>query len=118
MINKICEVIKTHEPSTSDPLVIVKGEKLVFEEKKTIYPGWIWCIKEDGKAGWVPKNYVKISKNHCIALEDYDAIELDVSIGERFKIEKEESGWFWVSNKIGKIGWIPKENVKIIEDLK
>jgi hypothetical protein len=118
MLGKYCEVIKVHEPSTSDPLVIIKGEKLKFEEKKTEFQGWIWCINKNVKGGWVPRNYVKVVGKECEALENYDAIELSVSIGEKFIIEKEESGWFWVSNNEGKTGWVPIENVKLIEDIK
>ena len=116
MKKKGCEVIKEHEPSTSDPLIFIKGEKLKCEERKTVYKGWIWCINKNGKEGWVPKNYVKISKNQCEALENYNAVELSVSRGEKFIIEKEESGWFWVTNDKNKTGWIPIENVKIIDD--
>ena len=46
-------------------------------------------------------------------LQDYEATELNVSTGEELKIEKEESGWVWVSNKEGKQGWVPLINIKI-----
>ena len=52
-------------------------------------------------------------ENSGIMLQDYEATELAVSIGEELKIEKEESGWVWVTNKEGKKGWVPLENIII-----
>ena len=46
-------------------------------------------------------------------LQDYEATELTVFIGDELVIEKEESGWVWVSNVEGKKGWIPLKIIKI-----
>ena len=65
--------------------------------------------------GWVPESYLEIFETNCKAVQDYDATELTVKIGEEFLIEKEESGWFWLNDEKGKEGWVPKKNVRIIE---
>ena len=48
-------------------------------------------------------------------LQDYNSTELNITIGEELIIEKEEAEWFWVINQKGKEGWVPIENVEIIE---
>ncbi len=46
-------------------------------------------------------------------IQNYEATELNVSVGEELVIEKEESGWIWVSNQEKKKGWVPMKNVAI-----
>jgi len=114
MKKKICEVISNYRTPFKDPLILKKGEILNIEKKTTDYPGWIWCRTKTRKKGWVPVNYILIDKDKAKLLQDYNATELDASVGEKLTIEKQESGWAWVRTRNGKRGWIPLENVKII----
>ena len=115
MIKKHCRIIKEHKSPFPDPLIVKKGEKLYIENKNSEWPGWIWSVSESKKSGWIPKNYLEIHGNKAFILRDYDATELTASIGEEFLIEYEESGWGWLTSKSGKSGWIPLENIEIIE---
>ena len=108
-------VIKRHQTSDLEPLIITKGEILSYELKETEWSGWVWCTNKQGKTGWAPEAYLKMQKTTCEALQDYNAIELTANIGEELIIKKEESGWFWVVNDQGKEGWIPIKNVQLIE---
>jgi len=108
-------VIERHQASDLEPLIITRGEILSYEIKETDWIGWVWCINKNGKAGWVPETYLKVQKDNCEVLQDYNAIELTANIGEELVMKKEESGWFWVINDQGKEGWIPIKSVKIIE---
>ncbi len=110
---KYCTVISDYKSPYTEPLKIRKGEILQIGDKESEWHGWVWCIKKDGNERWVPKNYLDIQGSSGIMLQDYEAKELTVSVGEELKIEKEESGWVWVSNKEGKKGWVPLENIKI-----
>ena len=110
---KNCKVICDYRSPYTEPLLIRKGEILQIGNKESEWPGWVWCMIQDGKERWVPRKYIDIQGNSGIMLEDYEATELAVSIGEKLKIEKEESGWVWVTNMEGKKGWVPLENVKI-----
>jgi uncharacterized protein YgiM (DUF1202 family) len=110
---KYCTVIVEYTSPYTYPLKIQKGERLQVGDKESEWPGWVWCTNIDGKDRWVPRNYMEIRGKSGIMIQDYDATELTVSIGEELKIEKEESGWVWVSNKEEKKGWVPLENIKI-----
>lgn len=115
MAKKLCRVIKDYISHFPDPLIICKGEIITVEEKECEWLGWIWATTESGKSGWVPINYLKIEGNKAVLLNEYNATELTVLKGQEFTIEKEESGWAWVSSETGERGWIPLENVKILK---
>jgi len=110
-------VLADYQAAYSDPITMHVGEELQLNGIKDNWQGWIWlwCTNQAGKSGWVPEGYVEQAGNKGIALFDYDAIELSVSIGEMLSIEKEESGWFWCFTQHGKSGWVPAEHVSIIE---
>lgn len=110
---KYCIVISDYKSPYIDPLKIRKGEILQIGNEESEWSGWVWCTNKKGKQRWVPRNYMDIQGNTGIMLQDYEATELNVSTGEELKIEKEESGWVWVSNKEGKQGWVPLDNIKI-----
>jgi len=115
MKKRRCRAIKDFVSSFPDPLILNKGDNLRVEEKQSEWPGWIWATTESGKSGWVPINYLKIEGNKAVLLNEYNATELTVLKGQEFTIEKEESGWAWVSSETGERGWIPLENVKIFK---
>ena len=110
-----CEIIKNYISSFPNPLILEKGEMLRVENKKIEWSGWIWCITETGDNGWVPVSYLKIVINTAELLVDYDATELSVLKGQIYQIEKKESGWVWLTSENGKYGWVPQENIRIIE---
>ena len=111
-----CRVIKKHESSFPDPLILKEGEKVQIEHKKTEWSGWIWSISNSGNKGWVPESYLKIAENTAELVENYNATELNAEKGQLFQILKEVSDWVWVTSNKGKSGWIPKENVELIID--
>jgi uncharacterized protein YgiM (DUF1202 family) len=115
MKKKLCRVIKDYISPFPDPLILSKGEILKVEEKQSEWSGWIWATNESGKSGWVPRNYLNIDGNSATLLINYDATELTALKSQEYIIEKEESGWVWVTSKNGKYGWIPLENIKILK---
>ncbi|MFX1479001.1 MAG: SH3 domain-containing protein [Promethearchaeota archaeon] len=110
-----CRVITEYRTHFLDPLKLRKNEMVQTEKKESEWQGWIWCITKNGKEGWVPKNYLEIQGKSARLLLDYDATELNVDVGEKLEIEKEESGWIWVTNEKNKQGWIPLENVEVVD---
>ncbi|HZR38787.1 MAG TPA: SH3 domain-containing protein [Ktedonobacteraceae bacterium] len=110
-------VIKDHQASYPDPIVMHAGETLEVSGKEDQWngnPDWtfIWCTNEQGKSGWVPKTYVELAGVTGKARHDYNAIELSVTVGEKVVAGQEESGWVWCTNMHGKSGWVPIENIK------
>ncbi|MFX1375161.1 MAG: SH3 domain-containing protein [Promethearchaeota archaeon] len=112
---KYCKVIAEYRSPFPDPVKLQEHERVQIIKKESEWPGWVWCISKNGKEGWVPKSYLEIHGKSAILLQDYDATELTVAVGEELIIENQESGWIWGSNKEGKKGWVPLKNVKIIE---
>lgn len=112
---KRCRIIKDYITPFSEPLILEKGEMIKVEEKECEWLGWIWGTTNDGKSGWVPKNYLSIEGEEAKMVVDYDATELKGFKGQEFIIEKEESGWVWVISESGEKGWIPLENIELIE---
>lgn len=110
-MSKSCRVIRAYQASTSDPLLVRKGDILSAGDKTSEWPGWIWCTDPSGKSGWVPENYVSRTGDTCMMLRDYDATELTVESGERLTILDRESGWAWCVNHQDRKGWIPLEHL-------
>ena len=96
-----------------DPLVVGAGEELTITERDSEWGGWVWCTNREGKSGWVPESFVRRKDSTCVALRDYDATELTVSVGDIVTISDEESGWFWCTDARGQSGWVPADRVEI-----
>lgn len=109
---KTSRVVKPHQPSDPDPLIVRKGARLSFERKETEFAGWIWCTNDSGKRAWVPEHWVDIEGDSCVMKRDYNAIELSVEAGEVLTVEFEESGWAWATKEGGESGWVPLENLE------
>ena len=109
---QICQVVREYQSPYSEPLVISAGEELAIDEKESEWSGWIWCTNQDGKSRWVPERYVERKGDTGIALYDYEATELSVSVGEELVMGKEESGWIWCTNQRGQSGWVPADHVE------
>jgi uncharacterized protein YgiM (DUF1202 family) len=114
MKGKKCRVIEDYNSPYTEPLKFTKGEILTIGEKESEWSGWIWCTNKSGESRWVPENYLEIDENTCKILQDYNATELSITVGEELIIENEEAEWFWVTNQQGNSGWVPIKNVEII----
>jgi hypothetical protein len=64
------------------------------------------------RADGFPEKYVERRGDTGIALCDYEATELSVSVGEELRMGKEESGWIWCTNQKGQSGWVPADHVE------
>jgi len=113
MKKQYCRVIKEYKAAYPDPIRFTKGEILKIEKKESEWSGWVWCINEFGKGRWIPENYLEIYEDTCKVLQDYEATELTVKVGEKLEIEKIESEWVWATNKEGKQGWVPLKCIQI-----
>ena len=115
MLEKKAKVKANYTASSLDPLFIMKGESLVVTHESEEWPGWIWCINNEGKGGWAPVSYLEIDGKSAVAGRDYDATELTVRSGDELKVLDEERGWCWCVNGDDKKGWVPTENLEFLE---
>lgn len=114
MKGKKCKAIEEYNSPYTEPCIFEKGEIVSVGEKDSEWSGWIWCTKDSGESRWVPENYLEIDGNNGKILQNYNSKELAVKVGEVFLIQREEAEWFWVENEIGKSGWVPIKNLKLI----
>jgi hypothetical protein len=115
---KKAEVIKEHMSEYTSPFLVKAGTILVAEEKESEWDGWIWCQSTEGIYKWYPEGYLKKiagTPNHYELTRDYNAKELPVQIGEKVTIQFEESSWAWVVKENGNEGWVPLENLEVLD---
>ena len=106
-------VIADYQAPYPDPIQVNAGEKITIDRnEKTDLVGWVWCTDQAGKSGWVPEAYIEHQGETGIMLNDYNAIELTIHIGEILTFHKAESGFFWVTNHAGQQGWVPASHVE------
>jgi hypothetical protein len=112
---KAYKIIKDHKSSFPDPIILKKGEKVFVGQEYSEdpdWPGWIECKTKSGKKGWVPKQYLKISRDAATVLCDYNANELNVKAGEEVMVYEFVNGWAWSKKSTGEYGWIPVRNIE------
>lgn len=109
----IAYVIKEHQASYPDPLVVKAGDVLIVGNNDTKWPAFVWCTNQDGISGWVPEKHLDRQGDRGTARQDYSTAELTINVGEKVVLDSEDSGWYWVTNQTGRSGWVPVENVAI-----
>jgi len=112
---KRCRVIKNYKAAYPNPLILDKGETVTIEDRESKWPGWVWVISQTGTAGWIPARIVEQEGAIGRIIEHYNATELTVRAGTELTFSREESGWLWCTTPEGNSGWVPQENVEIIE---
>jgi len=106
-----CKVLIEYQAAYPEPFVVKAGEVLTSGDKESEWPGWVWCTNREGESRWVPEAYLQRQGERCLALRDYDAVELTVRPGQDLLATDEVSGWFWCTNQEGQRGWVPAEHL-------
>ncbi len=107
-------VIADWQVKDSDPLILRAGEGVTLGQHDTEWPGWIWCINDAGKSGWVPEQYIEAHGSEGVARYDYTAVELAVNVGDELLVGQRLKGWAWCTNASGQSGWVPERNLETI----
>ena len=114
--NFFVRVIIDYQAPFPDPIKANQGDMVTLDlRKKTSIPGWIWCSDETGRSGWVPETCLEIQGTTGKMICDYDAIELTVGVGEILTVHREESEFYWVTNRNRGQGWVPVSHVERYE---
>jgi len=109
----LVQVVVAYSAPFPDPIRVKAGELVTIDpDKKTAITGWLWCTNRAGKSGWVPHAYLDRKGSTGRMSCDYDAIELTVRVGEILTVHKMESGFYWVSDRRGRRGWVPVSHVE------
>lgn len=110
-------VVTPHVSNYPDPVRFRRGERVRVGAPDRNHPGWIRVRDAKGRSGWAPEKFLdSIGDGLAIALEDYDATELDVVAGERLNVHRLVSGWYWVSDAHGRTGWVPAQAIRPLQN--
>jgi len=107
-------VTRDYVAQYSDPITVAAGATVRVERDDPEFPGWWWCVAEDGRAGWVHTDLLAPSPAggavaHLRA--DYTARELTVHRGTCVTVLDDRAGWLFVSAPDGATGWMPATHV-------
>ncbi len=116
-------VIQSHSSNYPNPIRLRQGERVQIGEK---YEGpeqwnnWYFCKNEAGIAGWVPEQvFIRHSNDDSegIAVEEYDAFEMDAVPGDKITALRELNGWIWgVRETDGMKGWVPLDHLQLLQN--
>ncbi len=108
-------VVAPYELAYTNPIKLKAGDFVSIEKwepKDSEWAGWAFCVDQRGVKGWVSEKYLRVDGKSAVAVDDYDATELSVQIGEMVKVRHQEFGWAWVENTNGAQGWVPLKVLK------
>jgi hypothetical protein len=106
---------KDYHTPYPESILFIKGERVQIGEEFDEDPdwtGWIRCLAGDNREAWIPKSFLKIEGNEGFLLQDYDARELNASVGDLFKIIDIVNGFGQAENKDGERGWVPMNHLE------
>ncbi|MEO2212960.1 SH3 domain-containing protein [Paenibacillus amylolyticus] len=109
---KLYKVVQPHNSNYPDPIVLAKGDTILYGREDTEFPNWIFCESiHSKKCGWVPKQILSTPNEEQIAtaLSDYSAHELTVKPGIIVTKEFELNEWSFVHTAEGEKGWLPNK---------
>ena len=114
-----CMVVADYSAQFPDPISVNAGETFSVSDKVEPWNDnpdwlWVWCTDQRGKSGWVPKDIIVFNADGVSGTvrDPYAATELTVAAGEELVAHQEAAGWFWCTNRAGKSGWVPLDNIK------
>jgi len=114
---KYYRVIEDYQSPYPDSILFHKGGKVQVGKEFTDDPDWkdwVWCEGEKGNKAWVPKQYLKTEAGSGVFLNDYDARELSVTVGEVIKVYEIVNGFGMSEKQNGERGWVPLKNIQAV----
>lgn len=106
------EVNRCYRIAYTDPIKLAVGESVQLAHEDQQWSGWIWCKTRLGQNGWAPKQiFLPAEEGLYAVVEDFDATELDVELGQHVEVIFELNGWAWCRAAGRGDGWGPKEHL-------
>jgi len=110
-------VVRDYAAQYADPIVVACGASVVVERDDPEFPGWWWCRAGDGRAGWVPQEFLDAPVAPGVPSRlrvDYAATEITVSAGTMLDVLEERSHWVRARTLDGRVGWLPLAHVRSV----
>jgi multidrug efflux pump len=95
-----------------DPLIADKDTVVHLKERADAEPGWVYGVSPDDKEGWIPQQWLRIEGSRGTLLQDYNATELNLEVGDELLVTQVLNGWYWARTSEGREGWIPARAVR------
>ncbi len=103
-------VLKDWTQSYAPALKVARGDRLrAIREDNSKWPGWVWCADASGLSGWLPVQVfdtVRMGEKNT-STDDFDTVELTVTVDETLTVTDRLNGWSWCRNTNGQSGWVP-----------
>ena len=115
----IYRVLRSRIADSSNPIKLVANEEVTCIEESDAngdWPNWTLC-RNASKEGWVPTQIIKRDGIDGVILEDYDATEFSIEIGEIYISNKTLNGWIWGYREgcPNQLAWVPLNYIELIE---
>jgi hypothetical protein len=111
-------VIKPYVSPYPNSIRFQKGEKVIIGKEFDVDPDWkdwLWCTGESGQQAWTPRQFLEINGLSGILLQDYDAREISLKLGEIIAGKKILNGFAWAENAAGETGWAPLNHLRPVK---
>ncbi len=103
------KTLKPYQRSYEDPVAVRAGDTVTVDQKRskgTDVLGWLWVQGPDGREGWAPETWLAGDGERRTITRDFNAIELNVAVGEVVELLVGESGFVWCRKPDGRQGWL------------
>ena len=107
--------IKEYKTPYPHSIIFREGEHVLVGleyNEDPAWKGWIRCHGTEDRVAWIPEKYLRIKKSQGILIREYDAKELNLSIGEIVKISEIVNGFGIATNQKGDLGWVPVNHLE------
>jgi hypothetical protein len=111
---RLGKVILDFHAEYPENVILIAGITLSPTDKKSDWPGWVWCVHDSGVECWVPQVFLDLRGEKTLLVKDYNAKELTVTVGQQIALEDSVAGWYWCLNQAGEEGWVPQKHIEII----
>jgi SH3-like domain-containing protein len=91
-----------------DPIAFSRGDPIQVQRADAEFTEWLWCRGPDEKEGWVHRSFLSQVSGRAVAVSDYSAKELTVTVGEQARMIRILDGWAFVELDGGGVGWVPE----------